>query len=87
MLFEAYAVEDSRAVRPPAPMPSVILISRTSGGQTQHQQHPGWRSSFLARRPKRKLQVTSGTKSLTTRNETAAEAVYFSITAGVRGVD
>jgi hypothetical protein len=23
-------------VRPPAPMPSVILISRTSGGQTQH---------------------------------------------------
>ena len=36
MLFGAYAVEDSRAVWPPAPMPSVILISRTSGGQTQH---------------------------------------------------
>jgi hypothetical protein len=35
MLFEAYAVEDSRAVRPPASMPSVILISRTGGGQTQ----------------------------------------------------
>jgi hypothetical protein len=35
MLFEAYAVEDSRAVRPPASMPSVILISRTSDGQTQ----------------------------------------------------
>jgi hypothetical protein len=36
MLFEAYAVADSRAVRPPASMPSVILISGTSGGQTQH---------------------------------------------------
>jgi hypothetical protein len=35
MLFEAYAVEDSRAVWPQALMPSVILISRTSGGQTQ----------------------------------------------------
>jgi hypothetical protein len=35
MLFEAYAEEDSRAVRPSASMPSVILISRTSGGQTQ----------------------------------------------------
>jgi hypothetical protein len=35
MLCEAYAVEDSRAVWPPALMPSVILISRTSGGQTQ----------------------------------------------------
>lgn len=36
MLFEAYAVEDSRAVRPPASMPSVILISRSRGGQTQN---------------------------------------------------
>jgi hypothetical protein len=36
MLFEAYAVEYFRAVRPPASLPSVILISRTSRGQTQH---------------------------------------------------
>jgi hypothetical protein len=35
----------------------------------------------------RKLQVTSGTKSQTTRNETAAEAVFFSINTGRRGVD
>jgi hypothetical protein len=50
-------------------------------------QHPGWWSSFLPRRLESKLQVTSGAKSLTTRNETAAEALYFSINAGVRGVD
>ena len=36
MLFEAYAVEDSRAVRPPASLPSIIFVSRTNGGQTQH---------------------------------------------------
>jgi hypothetical protein len=46
MLFEAYAEEDSRAVRPPAPMPSVILISRTSGGQTQHVATP-WMAVFI----------------------------------------
>jgi hypothetical protein len=34
--FEAYAVEDSRAVWPAASMPSVILMSGSSGGQTQH---------------------------------------------------
>jgi hypothetical protein len=50
-------------------------------------QHCGWWSSFLPRRLERKQQVTSETKSVTARNETAAEAVYFSINARVRGVD
>jgi hypothetical protein len=50
-------------------------------------QHCGWWSSFLPRRLERKQQVTSETKSVTARNETAAEAVYFSINAMVRGVD
>jgi hypothetical protein len=50
-------------------------------------QHPGWWSSFRPRRPERKLQVTGATKSVTTRNETAAEAVYFSINPGVGSVD
>jgi hypothetical protein len=68
-------------------MPSVILISRTSGGQTQHVATPRMLDSFLPARSERKLQVTSGAKSQTTRNETAAEAVFFSINARVRGVD
>jgi hypothetical protein len=43
---------------------------------------------FIPRSPRqRKLQVTSGTKSQTTRNETAAEAVFFSIDAGLGDVD
>jgi hypothetical protein len=50
-------------------------------------QRPGRWSSFLPRRLERKLQVTGETKNATTRNETAAEAVYFSINAGVRRVD
>jgi hypothetical protein len=87
VLFEAYAVEDSRAVRPPASMPSVILISRTGGGQTQYLPTPWTVVFFRPRRPERKLQVTRGSKSVTTRNETAAEAVYFAINAGVGGVD
>jgi hypothetical protein len=48
---------------------------------------PRMLDSFLPARSERKLQVTSGAKSQTTRNETAAEAVFFSINARVRGVD
>jgi hypothetical protein len=91
MLFGAYALEDRRAARPPAPMPSAILISPTSGGQTQPASTPRMGdfipAGFLPALPERKLQVTSGAKSETTRNETAAEAALFSINAGVRGVD
>jgi len=77
MLFEAYAVEDSRAVRPPASMPSVILISRTSDGQTQQLATPRMVVFIPPPRLERKQQVTSEAKSVTTRNETAAEGVYF----------
>jgi hypothetical protein len=91
MLFGAYAVEDCRAAQPSASMPSAILISRTSGGQTQPGSTPRMGDfippGFLPALPVRKLQVTSGAKSETTRNEMADEELFFSINAGVRGVD
>jgi hypothetical protein len=62
-------------------------MSQAGGGQTQ-QLATSLIGVFIPRSPsQRKLQVTRGTKSETTRNETAAEAVFFSINAGVRGVD
>jgi hypothetical protein len=68
-------------------MPSVIFVSQAGSGQTQ-QLATSRMGVFIPRSPdQRKLQVTSGTKSQTTRNETAAEAVFFLITAGVRRAD
>jgi hypothetical protein len=44
--------------------------------------------AFIPRPPsQRKLEVTRGTKSETTRNETAAGGVFFTIKPGGRGGD
>jgi hypothetical protein len=77
MLFEAYAVEDSRAVWPPASMPSVILISRTGGGRTPQLATPRM-VVFIP--PASAGKETAGDERDQKRNDTqrtAAEAVYF----------
>jgi hypothetical protein len=68
-------------------MPSVIFVSQAGHGQTQ-QLATSRMGAFIPGPPsQRKLQVTSGTKSETTRNETAAGGVFFTIKPGGRGVD